>query len=86
MLAADPLAHSLAGQEDEMSNRDQNRRDNDALQSSEIDPALGDDARAFGEGGQSSSGPLSDRNDAPNRDPHRDPTLPETASTGGDRQ
>ncbi|CAA9512899.1 MAG: hypothetical protein AVDCRST_MAG62-637 [uncultured Sphingomonas sp.] len=68
-----------------MSNRDQNRRDNDALQSSENDAALSDDARAFGAGGQQSSGPLTSNQDAPNRDPERDPTLPETATAGGDQ-
>ena len=69
-----------------MSNRDQNRRDNDALQSSEVDQALGDDERAFGAGGQQTSGPLSDDDAASSRDPQRDPTLPETASTGGQQQ
>jgi hypothetical protein len=66
-----------------MSNRDQNRRDNDALQSSEIDPALGDDERAFGAGGQQTSGPLSSDEDAHNRDADRDPTLPDEALAEG---
>ena len=35
-----------------MTNREQNKRDNDALQSGEGDLALGQDARDFGVGGQ----------------------------------
>ena len=35
-----------------MNNREQNRRENDALQSSESDPAFGQDDRDFGTGGQ----------------------------------
>ena len=35
-----------------MSNREQNRRENDALQSGEGDPAFGQDDRDFGTGGQ----------------------------------
>jgi len=58
-----------------MSDRDKNRRDNDALQSSEVDPALGQDERAFGAGGQKVQRPLSGE-DAPDRDPERDETLP----------
>lgn len=70
-----------------MSNRDQNRRDNDALQSSEVDAALRDDERAFGAGGQQTSGPLSsDQEDSSDRDPARDRTLPEGASAGGTDQ
>ncbi|WP_205478632.1 hypothetical protein [Sphingomonas arenae] len=69
-----------------MSNRDQNRRDNDALQSSEADAALGDDERAFGAGGQQTSGPLSSDDDRSDRDPDRDTTIPETASARGDQQ
>ena len=61
-----------------MSDRDQNRRDNDALQSSEIDTALGDDEHAFGAGGQRTSGPLSTDDDRADRDPDRDATLPES--------
>lgn len=68
-----------------MTDRDQNRRDNDALQSSEIDPALGQDERAFGAGGQRTSGPLKG-DDSPDRDPRRDRTLPETADAEGNRQ
>ena len=35
-----------------MDNREQNRRDNDALQSGEGQPATGQDEREFGAGGQ----------------------------------
>ena len=62
-----------------MSDRDQNRRDNDALQSSEDDPALDQDERAFGAGGQSEERALSG-NDAPDRDVQRDETLPDGAN------
>ena len=66
-----------------MSNRDENRRGNEALQSSEAKPALGDDPAAFGAGGQRTSGPLSSNEDAPNRDSERDPTLPDTSKAEG---
>ncbi len=66
-----------------MSNRDQNKRDNDALQSSEIDAALGEDERAFGAGGQRTSGPLSSDDDASDRDADRDPTLPDSTEAEG---
>ena len=62
-----------------MSDRDQNRRENDALQSSEDDLALGQDERAFGAGGQSEERALSG-NDEPDRDPRRDQTLPESVN------
>ena len=68
-----------------MSDRDKNRRENDALQSSEIDEALGEDARAFGAGGQRTSGPLN-KNDAASRDPDRDQSLPELERSEGDRK
>ena len=61
-----------------MADRDSNRRENDARQSSEIDPALGEDERAFGAGGQKVQRPLSG-NDKPNRDTGRDPTVPSEA-------
>ena len=62
-----------------MSARDQNRRDNDALQSSEDDLALGQDERAFGAGGQTEERAVSG-NDAPDRDVQRDGTLPDGAN------
>lgn len=52
-----------------------NKRDNDTLQSGEGDLALGQDERAFGAGGQQVQRPL-DGNDAPDRDTGRDATLP----------
>jgi hypothetical protein len=61
-----------------MADRDSNRRENDARQSSEIDPALGEDERAFGAGGQKVQRPLSG-NDKPNRDTGRDRTVPSEA-------
>ncbi|HJS40305.1 MAG TPA: hypothetical protein VJ763_02775 [Sphingomicrobium sp.] len=58
-----------------MTDRERNRRENDARQSSEIDEGLGQDERAFGAGGQKVQWPLSN-NDKPNRDTGRDPTVP----------
>jgi hypothetical protein len=55
-----------------------NKPDNDALQSGEGDLALGQDERAFGAGGQKVQRPL-DGNDAPDRDAARDGTLPHDA-------
>lgn len=57
-----------------MTDREQNRRENDALQSGEDDPAYGQDSRDFGEGGQQVTDTI-DKNDAPHRDVDRDPTL-----------
>ena len=62
-----------------MSDRDQNRRDNDALQSGEGDLGLDQDERAFGAGGQKEERALSG-NDAPDRDARRDRTLPDSAN------
>ena len=59
-----------------MSDRDQNKRENDALQSSEDDLALGQEERAFGAGGQQETGAVSG-DDAPDRDPQRDATVPQ---------
>jgi hypothetical protein len=58
-----------------MDRRDDRRRDNDALQSGEGDLAIGQDEREFGAGGQVTQGPLG-KNDAPNRDPDRDESVP----------
>ena len=58
-----------------MADRDSNRRDNDARQSSETDPALGQDQHLFGAGGQKTQEPLSG-DDKPNRETGRDPTVP----------
>lgn len=55
-----------------MSDRDQNRRLDDSLQSAEGDPAYGEDQRDFGEGGQTDLDPDSKEQ----RDIHRDPTIP----------
>jgi hypothetical protein len=58
-----------------MADRDTNRRDNDARQSSEIDPALGQDERQFGASGQKVQRPLSG-DDKPDRETGRDATVP----------
>ena len=58
-----------------MADRDENRRDNDARQSSEIDPALGQDEREFGAGGQEVQRPQSG-DDQPDRETGRDSTVP----------
>ena len=65
-----------------MDNRD---RENDSLQSGEGDLALGQDERAFGAGGQQEVRPVSG-NDAPDRDTHRDGTLPEGADPSNRQQ
>jgi hypothetical protein len=62
-----------------MADRDQNRRENDARQSSETDPALGQDERAFGAGGQKVQRSLSG-DDKPDRAAGRDPTVPSEPS------
>ncbi len=59
-----------------MADRDKNRRENDARQSSETDPALGQDERMFGAGGQKVQRPLSG-DDKPDRETGRDPTVPD---------
>lgn len=59
-----------------MSNREQNKRDNDALQSGEGDLAKGQDAGEFGADGQTVLSEL-DGDDAPDRDVTRDGSLPE---------
>jgi len=67
-----------------MSDREQNGRRNNALQSGEGDLALGDDEREFGAGGQRVQRPLSG-NPKDSR-PGRDPTVPRgqgAAKTGG---
>ena len=51
-----------------MADRDKNRRDNDARQSSEVDPALGQDEREFGAGGQKVQRPLGGGDDKPDRE------------------
>lgn len=56
--------------------KEQTRR-NEALQSGADDKALGQDAREFGEGGQTIERPLQPgHNDQPDRDPERDESLP----------
>jgi hypothetical protein len=57
-----------------------NKGDNDTLQSGEGDLALGQDERAFGAGGQQVQRPL-DGNDAPDRDANRDGSLPDNAQS-----
>lgn len=56
-----------------MADNTNKQRENDARQSGEGDPAYGQDARDFGAGGQTTSGPIKGR--AKDRDPTRDPTL-----------
>ena len=68
-----------------MTDRDRNQRENDSLQSSEIDPALGQDARAYGAGGQKVQRTL-DGDDAPDRDVDRDASLPDNADPSARRQ
>ena len=58
-----------------MADRDSNRRENDARQSSENDQALGNDERMFGAGKQKMHRPLSG-DDKPDRETGRDPTVP----------
>jgi hypothetical protein len=55
-----------------MSDREQNHRLNDSLQSGEGDPTYGEDQRDFGEGGQTDIDPDSREQ----HDIHRDPTIP----------
>ncbi|HEX8413772.1 MAG TPA: hypothetical protein VF637_07780 [Sphingomicrobium sp.] len=59
-----------------MSNREANRRENDALQSGQNDPAFGQDDRDFGTGGQSVTNTQVESTPA-DRDTDRDPTVPE---------
>jgi hypothetical protein len=64
------------GRFDVMSDREPSRRRNDALQSGEGNPSYGEDARMFGEGGQTTERPLEPgHKDAPDRDPERDQSL-----------
>ena len=49
------------------------RRENDARQGGEGNPAYGEDARDFGAGGQTTSGPTKGRKE--DRDPTRDRSL-----------
>jgi hypothetical protein len=66
-----------------MSNREQNRRENDALQSGEGDLAFGQDDRDFGTGGQSVTNTQGESQPA-NREVDRDGTVPagQSAKTG----
>jgi hypothetical protein len=59
-----------------MSDRNQNKKENDALQSGEGDLALGQDAGSFGAGGQKVQQALSGK-DSPDRDIQRDGSLPQ---------
>ena len=63
-----------------MSNREQNRRENDALQSGEEDPAFGQDDRDFGTGGQTVTN-TQGQGRPDDRDTHRDPTVPQDQGT-----
>ena len=58
-----------------MSDREANRRENDALQSGENDPAFGQDDRDFGTGGQSVTNTQGESKPA-DRDTDRDSTVP----------
>jgi hypothetical protein len=55
-----------------MTDREQNRRLNDSLQSGQDDPAYGEDPHDFGEGGQTAV----DADTGDTHDIHRDPTIP----------
>jgi hypothetical protein len=59
-----------------MSNREQNRRDNDALQSGDGDPASGQDDRDFGTGGQTVTN-TQGQSKPEDRETDRDSTFPE---------
>ena len=59
-----------------MSNREQNRRENDALQSAEGDPAYGQDDRDFGTGAQSVTNTQGEGKPA-DRETGRDSTTPD---------
>ena len=59
-----------------MSNREENRRENDALQSGEDNPAYGQDDRDFGTGGQTVTDTQGEGKSA-DRKTDRDPTVPE---------
>lgn len=61
-----------------MSNREEHRRENDALQSGEGDVGLGQDEHQFGAGGQQVQRAL-DGDDAPDRDITRDKSVPQGA-------
>jgi|GraSoiStandDraft_24_1057298.scaffolds.fasta_scaffold1455632_2 hypothetical protein len=67
-----------------MTDREQNRRKNESLQSGEGAPAFGQDAREFGAGRQVTQDPLSG-NDAPKRRLNRDPKVREGALVKGRR-
>ena len=55
-----------------MSDREQNRRIDESLQSGEGSPAYGEDSRDFGEDGQT----VADADTGNEHDIHRDPTIP----------
>lgn len=59
-----------------MSNREDNRRENDALQSGEGDLAYGQDDRDFGTGGQAVTNTQGQSKPA-DREAGRDPSVPE---------
>lgn len=59
-----------------MSNREENRRENDALQSGEGKPAYGQDYRDSGAGGQTVTDTESEGKPA-DREANRDSTVPE---------
>ena len=59
-----------------MSNREDNRRENDALQSGEGNPAYGQDDRDFGTGGQTVTNTQGESKPA-DRETNRDSTVPE---------
>ena len=58
-----------------MSNREENRRENDALQSGEGNPAFGQDNRDFGTGGQTPVGTQGE-GQPEDREVDRDSTVP----------
>ena len=64
------------------------RRENDARQGGEGNPAYGEDARDFGAGGQTTSGPTKGRKE--DRDPTRDrslaPAMPNPSHARGARR
>ena len=70
-----------------MSDKDKKSDENDSLQSSETDLARGEDARAFGAGGQKVLRPFEPgHSDARDREPGRDPTVPRFEDSGDGRR
>jgi amino acid transporter len=81
---ADFARYPGTGKDGTMSNREQNRHDNDALQSGEGNPGLGQDDRDFGAGGQTVTDTQGESS-AKDREVSDDPTVPSVGESGGGR-